>query len=162
MASQYKKRSPKDGRSSRRCDTSVMSCRTLMSSSMSSNSSLSDVEGQAKHALDLLEPRFPRQKGKVRDSDDIVRSYRPFAFLEREEQWKIIKSGHPEELTFLQHITGLCAMALDQANRRSSVYGILGHISQVLHDYGYVSWSSIRGFSNTVLCNIAKKKMDVG
>lgn len=156
MASQYKKRNPKDGRSSRPEDFSAVSRRTYTSSSSSSNASLSDVESQAKWALDLLEPRLPRQKG--RDCDDIVRSYHPFAFLESEEQRKIVKSGHPEELTFVQHLTGLSAMALDQADKTSDVHGILSHISQILHDYAYMNWASVRGFSNTFLCNIAKKK----
>lgn len=159
LGSHYKRRSPKGGkkphsRSSR--DASYTFSRH--SPAESSNSSASDIEAQVSQALDMMEPRFATHKGKSRHSDDSIKSYRPFAFLERERQREIIRSGHPEELTFVQHITGLCLMALEYIDDRCYTFWVLQHVIQILEDHEYIQWPLTRAFSNTVISNIARGK----
>lgn len=120
----------------------------------SSSSGQSDVDAQVDRALHLMEPRFSRYKGKHREADNVIQ-YRPFAYLEREKQREIMKVGHPEELTFLQHVTGLCAMAADYLDDMSQGHGILTHVMQIIDDYDHVIWINIRAFSNTVVANVA-------
>lgn len=84
------------------------------------------------------------------------KKYRPFNFLDREQQRAIMKTGHPEELTMTQQVSGFCAMALEQAEYNSDTYGILSHMSQILDESGYIAWGSIRAFSNTVAASIAR------
>lgn len=161
-ASHYKKRSPKDGRTHRRRPSPRQpyrhsSRRHELSSMESSSSGQSDVDAQVDRALYLMEPRFSHYKGKHRETDNVVR-YRPFAYLEREKQREIMKVGHPEELTFLQHVTGLCAMAADYLDDMSQGHGILTHVMQIIDDYEHIRWSNIRAFSNTVVANVARGK----
>lgn len=158
-SSHHKKRSPKNGRASCGARRSRATSRHMeYSSPGSSNSSYSDIEGQVRCALDMMEPRFKKHKGKVHDSGDSVKCYRPFAYLEREQQREILKHGHPEELTFNQHVTGLCAMAIELTDERTKAYGILTHLAQVMDDYSFVPWQQTRAFSNTVVANIARGK----
>lgn len=162
-SSHYKKRSPRDGRSRRRRPSPRQPQRhtsrryDTMSSRDSSSSAQSDIDDQVDRALHLMEPRFSRYKGRNREADSVIR-YRPFAYLEREKQRAIIKTGHPEELNFLQHLTGLCAMAAEYLDEKSQEHGILTHAMQIIDDYEHVKWSNIRGFSNTVVANVARGK----
>lgn len=152
----YKRTSPKAGYTKRRVAHRHTSRRHYTSSSRSSESSLSDPEAQVRRAMELMEPRFHHHKGKHSARDDKLARYRPFAFLDRELQRDIIKSGHPEELTLTQHLTGLCAMAKDQCDEFGSVYAMLSHVIQLLEDHTYMQWPKVRAFSNTVVSNIAR------
>lgn len=152
--SHYKKTSPKNGHS--RFHTSRHNSRRRHYSSRSSESSPSDSDTQVRRALEMLEPRFHRHKGKHDSRDDKIARYRPFAFLDREQQRLILKSGHPEELNLTQHLSGLCAMAQDQCDKRGNVHAILSHITQLLDDQSYMQWHKVRAFSNTVVSNIAR------
>lgn len=113
------------------------------------------MEEEVARALEMLEPRFSRQKGKRRSREDKLSQYRPFAYLEREQQRSIIRSGHPKELSVAQHLSGLCAMAMESCNEQSETYGIISHIHQLLDDGSYLQWPSVRAFSNTVIAQIA-------
>lgn len=156
QGSLYKKRSPKSGNVQPRRTSRAPHRREGTSISLSSNSSVSDVEGEVSRALEMLEPRFTRQKGKRRSREDNLVQYHPFAFLEREQQRAVIKSGHPEELSVTHHLSGLCAMALETCSEQSETFGIVGHISQLLDDTSYMQWHSVRAFSNTVISQIAR------
>lgn len=158
ISSHAKKRSPQNGRSRRHRPSGATSYRSGTPSTESLSPGSSDVESQVCRALDMLQPKFSRHKGNCSEPVDRVKNYRPFAFLEREEQRRIIKNGHPEELTMVQHLSGICAMAIEEANERSDVYGLLSHALQILQDYGYIQWATIRSFSNSVFANIAKGK----
>lgn len=157
-ASYYKKRSPKNGRPSRPSVTRANSSRRERQQLDYTSSSESDVEEQVRQALDMIEPRFSKQKGNPRSEVDSVKSYRPFSYLDREVQREIMRSSHPEELTLLQHLTGLCAMASEKVNADTKVAGIINHMSQILEDCEYIQWSNVRSFSNTVITNVAKKR----
>lgn len=154
--SHYKRRSPKSGSVvSRHTSRAAQKQRSRLSSTTSS-SSQSDYEGQVRKAMEMLEPRFTRQKGKPVTKEDKVMKYRPFAYLERELQRDIIKTGHPEELTVTQHLSGLCSMALEDCGDQSDAYGIVNHILQILEDQSYMLWPNVRAFSNTVIAQIAR------
>lgn len=157
VGSYYKRRSPKAGRLTHtRTSRDLLYSSSRHSPGVSSNSSASDVEAQVSQALDMMEPRFATHKGKSRCTDDSIKNYRPFAFLERERQREIIRHDHPEELSFIQHITGLCLMALECVDDRCNAYWILQHVIQILEDNEYIQWPHTRAFSNTVISNIAR------
>lgn len=156
VGSHYKRRSPKEGRRIYSRTSRDTSYRPRHSPAESSFSSASDVEAQVGQALDMMEPRFATHKGKPRYSDDSIQSYRPFAFLEREKQRENIRHGHPKELTFVQHVTGLCTMALEYIDDRCKTYWVLQHVIQILEDHEYIQWQQTRAFSNTVISNIAR------
>lgn len=159
LGSHYKRRSPKGGkRSHARSAREPSYSFHRHTPSESSNSSTSDIEAQVSQALDMMEPHFATHKGKSRRPDDSIKSYRPFAFLERERQREIIRHGHPEELTFVQHITGLCLMALEYTDDRCYTFWILQHVIQILEDHEFIQWPQTRAFSNTVISNIARGK----
>lgn len=102
-----------------------------------------------------MQPKFKSKRGKSK-ADNCTTNYHPFAFLDRERQRAIVKQGHPEELSVYEHLGGLCAMALEQIRNTHEAYGIVQHIGQILDDHGYIPWTSIRSFSNTIIANIAK------
>lgn len=154
--SHYKRRSPKSGSVRSRHNSRAPQRHRQRLSSTTSSSSQSDYEGQVRRAMEMLEPRFAPQKGKPKAKDDKVVKYRPFAYLERELQRDIIKTGHPEELTVTQHLSGLCSMALEDCVPQSDAYGIVSHILQILEDQGYMLWSNVRAFSNTVIAQVAR------
>lgn len=154
--SMYKRRSPKHGHSTSRRASRAPSRYHDVASDYSSTSTNSDTDSQVRRAIDMLEPRFSRRKGKRSSHDDKVSCYRPFAYLEREQQRSILKSGHPEELTVTQHLSGLCGMALEKCDTKSDVHAIVTHIAQILEDQSYMQWASVRAFSNTVIAQIAR------
>lgn len=154
--SHYKRTSPRSGHSRRYRAPRKPSAHEYSSSSRSSDSSPADSDTQVRRAMEMLEPRFHRYKGKSRSRDDKVIRYRPFAYLDREAQRAILKSGHPEELTLTQHLMGLCAMAQDQCDELGNAHAILSHINQILDDQTYMHWSKVRAFSNTVVSSIAR------
>lgn len=123
-------------------------------------SSDSDIEAQVNAAMGMMEPKFRQYKGKgdYGTKDDKVKRNRPFYFLGREQQCMILKKGRPEELSFIQHISGLVAMAVESMDPNHDAYGIINHVAQILEDSGYVSWDTLRAFSNNVILNVAKGK----
>lgn len=153
----YKRTSPKAGPTRRHASSRHTSRRPYTPSSHSSDSSPYESDAQVRRAMELLEPRFQRHKGKYSSRDDKVARYRPFAYLDRELQRAIVKSGHPEELTLTQHLTGLCAMAQEHCDEFSTIHAILSHVIQLLEDHTYIQWSKVRAFSNTVVSNIARQ-----
>lgn len=86
---------------------------------VNSSSESSDIKEQVTQAIRMLEPRFHKHTGKLGRYDDSVVLYRLFAFLERERQRARVKHGHPEELSLNDHLSGLCAMALEDIDDRS-------------------------------------------
>lgn len=158
LGSHYKRGSPRSGRRTLARSHRETSRHSRYSPPESSNSSTSDIEAQVSQALDMMEPRFASYKGKPQQSDDSIKSYRPFAFLEREKQREIIRHGHPEELTFVQHLTGLCVMAQEYTDDRCKAYWVLQHVIQLLEDHEFIQWNNTRAFSNTVISNIARGK----
>lgn len=158
--SYYKRRSPKNGYPVPRRTSRAPSRYDDGDSPPSSTSSNSDTESQVRRAIDMLEPRFSKYKGKRSHRDDRLCSYRPFAYLEREQQRAIIKSGHPEELTVAQHLSGLCGMALEKCDAKGDTYAIVAHIAQILEDQSYMQWENVRAFSNTVIAQIARGRWE--
>lgn len=158
QGSHVKKRSPKSGPSRTYALSRAGSRDDSPTVSGSSTQSDSDVEAQIKQAKTLLEPRFDRYKGKCDKKDYKPTAYHPFSYLDRERQRDITKNGHPEELSFNEHLLGLCNMAVERAREGSDVHGILTHVIQILEDSGYISWPCIRIFSNTVISNIGRTR----
>lgn len=150
-----KRRSPKNGRGAG-YNRARSNC-TFTDDSMG-GSSESDIEAQVHTAMGMMEPKFRQFKGNYRSKDDQVKRNRPFSFLGREQQRIILKKGHPEELSFIQHVSGLIAMALESMDHTHDAYGIINHVGQILDDSGFVSWDTIRAFSNNVILNVAKGK----
>lgn len=150
-----KRRSPKNGRGSGYARASSSATYTDESVCRSSDS---DIEAQVQTAMGMMEPKFRHYKGKQLSRDDYIKRNRPFFFLGREQQRNILRKGHPEELSFVQHISGLIAMALDIMDNSHEAYGIINHVGQLLDDSGFVNWETSRAFSNSVVLNVAKGK----
>lgn len=154
--SRIKKTSPKNGVRTRARHSTMQS--DIMWSSSSSGSDSPGTQAQVKSALGMLNTRFSKHRGNVNRKDDRINRYRPFMYLDKERQRDIIRTSHPDELTINQHLSGLCAMAIEEMEPSHPAAGIVAHIAQLLDDIEFMNWNSVRAFSNTVINNVAKQR----
>lgn len=105
----------------------------------------------------LIQARFNKIKGKPRSDKRIendIRRNRPYAFLDRETQWALLRDNrHPEELEFSAHIEGLTAMMSKCVD--SELAGMLNHSHHVIRDSQVHPWPRLRNWSNEVIFKTA-------
>lgn len=141
----------------------------LSASSSESESEPSDSDNESvirrdvSEANALLQARFTKTTGKQKSARRIerdIKSNRPFAFLDREVQRKLIKENfHPEELTLIHHLEGLVGMVSARCVE-PQIKGMLNHIYQVLRDSQVHSWTKIRSWSNETLVKTATQEWE--
>lgn len=100
--------------------------------------SSSDTESPYVKAIAMLKLRFNKHSGKRARKEEKTLSDCPFPYLDREQQRYITRKGHPEELSFTQHLTCLCGMALEVTQQGTKAYGIVTHMGQLLEDSEYI------------------------